>query len=543
MANKFFYTNGESVKNIDLPQYPDSAWTFSSEAPETDNDQLYAKVAAVYRAANLTADATANIPFALIKKGGESDYDTSDDWQNKVGFLPNPKELIRLWRLSLFMTNSAYGFNETVKGVTKLRYILPTTITPIVDAKNGLTGFTRTLGTTKHDYPLASNRIVYLWRLDHTTELLPSKNTEFNAMMNAAGVLFYSDYFVQSFFKRGGIKPTMLMVKGVPQKADIEKLENNWDKIMRGMYKYLGKVFNAESVEPHVIGDGIESMKDTALSRNKIADIAMAVGMPLSLLLANSANYATASAEYQAWYRDSITPWCEFIAECMNDQLFDRLGLKFVFRPEQTDPGQEDEVQRAQAFSSYVNAGMKLSVAAQIVGIELPEGMEYDDLDDEEPEPEPEQTTETDNNDIPEQQEELVQEPVTEQPKTQKSYTPSIEQLRELELWQSFAYRKFKRGDSLDFPFECRVVPADIANAVRAKLLVADSEDAIKAAFVVTEVVPVADDNAIKALADAINRFVAGDVEGDQMRVSLPDIVVNMPNITLPPITVQTPGK
>jgi len=135
MANtRFMFTDG--VKSIDLPQYPDDAWTFYSEAPEKKND-LYASVAAVFRAVNLTADATANIPFALCKTTPSGkDFDTSDKWENKVGFMPNPAELIRLWRMSLTMTNTAYGFMENIRGKGKnLRYFVPTTITPIVTMK------------------------------------------------------------------------------------------------------------------------------------------------------------------------------------------------------------------------------------------------------------------------------------------------------------------------------------------------------------------------------------------------------------------------
>jgi hypothetical protein len=58
---------------------------------------------------------------------------------------------------------------------------------------------------------------------------------------------------------------------------------------------------------------------------------------------------------------------------------------------------QEEEVQRAQAFQTYVNAlaghPKALSIAAQIVGVDLPAGMEYDELDTKpeviEPEPAP----------------------------------------------------------------------------------------------------------------------------------------------------------
>ena len=488
MANKtlYLYTDGKTIKNIDLPQYPDSAWNFITGEPENANqtETYYSSVAPVFRVANLSADAIANIPFAVVN--GDQDFDSSESWQNKVGFLPNPKELLRLWRLSLFMTNQAYGFMEGNKAIKNMRYIVPTTIKPITSKDAGLIGFKRVLGTEERKYSLDENRIFYVWRLDHTTELLPSKNTEFQALMAAAGVLFYSDYYVQSFFQRGGIKPTMLMVKGVPNPAEREKIENIWDKVVHGWTKYLGKVFNADSLEPHVIGEGIDNIKDSTLRQDKVEDIAMAAGMPLSLLLSNSANYATAQVEYAVWFRDSVIPWANFISGEMNRQLFNPLGLRFEFRPELSEHGQEEEVQRASAYKAYIDAGMRPSIAAQVVGIDLPPDIEFDALDE--------------NYDKP------VEEPKEEEQKDEEPQKTAmtIEQLRELELWQSFAFRKLKQGKSLDFPFVCKTLTEDIASRIREALPNCRTEREIETVFSLSH----QEAGDMKDLAVAITRAV-----------------------------------
>ena len=128
-----YFTDGATVKNIDLPQYPDSAWNWITGNPDdTKDDELYAKVAAVYRVANMTADACANVPFAIMR--GDKEVDNSESWQNIIGFMENPRELLRLWSLSLFMPNSAYGLLEDgARTRSRLRYIVPTSITPVVE--------------------------------------------------------------------------------------------------------------------------------------------------------------------------------------------------------------------------------------------------------------------------------------------------------------------------------------------------------------------------------------------------------------------------
>jgi len=273
------------------------------------------------------------------------------------------------------------------------------------------------------------------------------------------------------------------MVKGASSKEQQEKIEHIWDKVIRGAYKYLGKIFNADMIEPIVIGEGVDNLKDQGIYQNKLSDIAMAAGMPLSLLLANSANYATAMVEYKSWFDHEIVPWADFMAECMNEQLFKPLGLKFEFRPEVTDPGQEDEVSRAGAYASYISAGMLPSIAAQVVGIELPHGVEYDDLDPEE-EPEPEEETE----EIPEQLQPYVEESSTDSDtdtgeEAPAKFIPSIEQFRELELWQTLAFRKQKKGELAGMTFEVKTLPEQVAGMVAERLRAAETEDDIKAAF------------------------------------------------------------
>jgi hypothetical protein len=94
---------------------------------------------------------------------------------------------------------------------------------------------------------------------------------------------------------------------------------------------------------------------------------------------------ATAQIEYAGWFRDDITPEAKWIVSIINEQLLYNTGYRLEVRPEQSEPAQEEEVQRAQAFQTYVNAlaghPKALSIAAQIVGVDLPAGMEYDELD------------------------------------------------------------------------------------------------------------------------------------------------------------------
>lgn len=496
--NLHYYTDGKTLKGIDLPQYPDQAWNWIEGAPnDTSDEQLYSRVAAVYRVANMTAEAISNIPFAILR--GETEYDTSDNYENKVGFLPNPRELLRLWRLSLFMTNSAYGFMEGNRVQKRMRYVVPNTITPVIDKWEGIKSFKRRLGSETIEYSVKDNRIFWMWRLDHTTELLPSKNTEFKALMAAAGVLYYADYYVQNFFQRGGIKPALLSVTGVPTPAERENIESVWDKIIHGWSKYLGKVISAGEMDVKVIGEGIDSLTKSGLHDEKVADIAMAAGMPLSLILANSANYATAQTEYMVWFRDTVIPYANYMQDELNERMFEPLGLRWEFRPEMSDKGQEEEVNRAGAYRAYVASGMKPSIAAQVVGIDLPEGIEYEALDDAFVLPKGESLIDSEA-----RMEEV--EPDMAEPDEIKSAPTllTLEQLRELEHWQDLAFRKLKQGKSLDFAWVSKTLSEEVASTIRERLVSCRTKADIERAFELDR----KDDDALKQLADALNRAV-----------------------------------
>jgi hypothetical protein len=91
---QIIYTDGANAKSInpwDLDANPE-AWTWLSNAPQNELDNMFYKVAASFRAVNKRAIAAANVPFQILR--GEEVVDDSTNWTNAVKFLPKPKDLI-----------------------------------------------------------------------------------------------------------------------------------------------------------------------------------------------------------------------------------------------------------------------------------------------------------------------------------------------------------------------------------------------------------------------------------------------------------------
>jgi 2'-5' RNA ligase len=379
-----FITDGMKSSSLLTSNDPD-IWQGLSGMSSRDRDVYYARVAAVFRAFNLKANTVGNMPFCLYR--GKTEFDTSATWENKVGFLPNPSELLRLDTLSYMATNTIYNLRTSdalgykVKG---LYHAVATTFTPWQSGDGTTIDYIeRHVGSTIERYTFPEDkRLVRMWRLDHTSELLPSPNTEMLAIMEAAGIVYYKNFWIQNFYRRGGIKPTLISIKGLVDKESREEKEKGWSNWLRGIGKVgsnIARLINGENMSATTIGDGVGEMKDNKIHEEALADIAMGTGMPLSLLMANSANYATAKEEKATWYENDIIPLCNWLAYEYNRQVFEPIGLRLEFHPETLDPQQEDETERAQAMMQYASVIEKVQTAELFFGLAAMMGLEVPD--------------------------------------------------------------------------------------------------------------------------------------------------------------------
>jgi hypothetical protein len=628
MAQQFNLTNlGMKGVNLLTSNDPD-VWSGLGAMSGKERDVYYARVAAAFRAFNLKANTVGNMPFCLYKNAPANDperktnikaideqaegdeVDNSATWQNVVKFLPNPSELFRLDTLSYMTSNQIYNIKTgDVAGVRLrgLRHAIADSFTPWANVTGtALDYIERRVGTLNERYapdgkPLTAgvkSSLVYMWRLDHTTELLPSPNTEALAIMEAAGVVYYKNFWIHNFYRRGGIKPTLISVKGLVDKDSKEEKEKSWSNWLKGVgsrwSNNIARIINGETMSAATIGDGVGDMKDNTIHQDALADIAMGVGMPLSLLVANSANYATAKEEKATWYENDIIPLCNWIAYEYNRQVFFPLGLRLEFHPETLDPQQEDETERAQAMGQYAAVLEKcpskeifMGLSA-LMGLEVPEELEealeayYAEKEQKEREMQEQMrqggyTVGPDGKPLPAQNQppkdgkqpmmDEAREEAEDKPKRKdeeknpappqfqrKTWTPTAPEAEELRVWYEVAQRKLKRAEPMDFEYTPHHggVPAEVAEAIKAKLLTAATAEDVRAAFVIAETVTpapeykteaVTADPSIMALAQALNNLAEVERQTRPVKAAesmMPNINVTMPTISL---TAQMPEQ
>lgn len=474
MAQKLIATDGTTTKTInpwDTESYPD-AWTFYGQAPVTQQMEQYARVAAVFGAYNLTADTIGNVRRVLYNKAGKEVDDTLD-WQNVCGFLPNPSELYRLAAMSYIYSNQVYdiittdGLRYKVKNV---KHAIPDSFSPYISPSSGeLEYIERRLasgGVEKYDQEgnllsgEVSPMLLRMWRLDQSTEVLPSQHTEAKAIMSAAGIVYYADFWIQNFFRRGGIKPTLVAMKGLINQDTKEEAESSWSKFMKGIGQFTNRVvriFNAEAMDIKPFGSGVDDMKDNKIYEQALENIAIGKRMPLSLLKANSANRATALEEKRTWFENYINPLCSWLDYEYNKQLWIPRGYRIKTISE-FDDETEDEQERSDSIMKYMDIIEKSASfevfmgVAEMMKIEIPERLEkalmqvFEDREKAKQEAEA-LNVNTDNPEDDPNDEEQPEEAVP------AKWMPDIDQMNELRVWCEVATRRLKKGESVVFDY------------------------------------------------------------------------------------------
>ena len=365
MANNLLITGNKAVK-IRMEDLSEDAWTYLVGGTDKSGAESYYKsVPWLYRGVMMRAQAVSSMPYEI--RSGETVLETIPE------FMDDAIRLFWLTEAALTLLGLAYiekTNNLAGSKTLDLRYLQPNSITPKFDKQEGLTGFTRGLGNQEIVY--SPDEILYFWYPDPYVEIGPPMSSPVMAALNAAGVLSNVDLFASKFFERGAIKATILGVPaGTPEPAK-QELKTWWDKVIAGINNaFTAKVVNADAIEATTIGEGVDSLNDTELTKEKREDIATSLGIPQTKLFSNAANYATARQDDIAFYKETIVPECNFIQGVLNKQVFEPMGLEFVFLPETLDVFQVDEAQRSDSLVNLVNAGMPLEVALRTLGFEL----------------------------------------------------------------------------------------------------------------------------------------------------------------------------
>lgn len=473
MRDGAYITNG--TKSIPLASLRPDAWTpadpyelFGGDAISVRTGQTH--VPTLYRAIDIRAKAVAGMPFRLERNG--ADVTNDDDMRLLIKRLRN---LLYLTEASLCCYNAAYwelGTNRAGRNLTPFWLATPT-IQPDITSQEGLKGFYRTGGTFGYMQP---RQVCYFWGPSIAVEigadplLAPVAVT-----LGAAGLLYSLERFASGFFQRGAVKVTLLTVEGNPKQDEIEKLDSWWKRMVSGVKNAFGSVVIRSSVKPVVIGSNVNETSAPALTKLSREDVAIGMGVPMSLLFSNALAGGTAAAERLNFYDFTVVPECEHVIdEPLNARYLDQLGLRLIWTPEKLEVYQSAELSKAQSLAQLTGGQLIITVDEARERLELPPLADVLPPEPQTPPALPGPAGEASAGATPEAPISLLL------PGTLDALGLKA---RDLLLWQKKALDRFKAGKSLDFAFRSDAIGPDEAALISYDLAHATTVDAVKAAF------------------------------------------------------------
>lgn len=471
--------------------------------------QLRRLVPWLAKATDMTANAISNLPFDIVNEAGTV-VDTSTDWKNKTGGLKSPEVLFYKLAASLCQGKAYVIPRATSKVIVDLQYCAPQTVNPRIGA-SGVEWFDRVTedGKPERYYPYdvkGGSTMLYFWLPDPDVEIGPAKSFPAGTAYLSSLLLNSMDTTIQTYSERGFVPATLLSAKGMPSQNERERAESWWNRWLRGWTKEAAKIVNSEAMTVTRVGAGLEELKGSygELTKQAIENIGTAFGIPAALFMSDMAFASEVNPMIKVWYTTStFVRIYKTIEATFTDQLLNRWGYKLVFRPESIDAFQQEEVDRSGAFATYTNAGIKPSIAAQMVGIELPVGVEYEDLD---PEPEPEPVIQQ----VVTPQEQPQEEP-EEEDEEEIPVKLNAAQIKELNLWRQIAERNERKGKGRCADFACKHLTPAMADLIRSKL---EGGMSIHEAFEIGgHDTPRYDSDGLYALAEAINKAAEAELQ------------------------------
>ena len=362
-------------KGVRLEDLPEGAWRIvvGGGGDKDTSAKLYAAVSWLYRCVDVRAAAVANMPWEILS-GDNVVMTDEDDAPDKYAWLDDLNGLLYRTEAAVALTGRAYWFRErNLLRTLNVRWLRPDSVTPVID-ESGLTGFKRRLN--ERTIALEVDDLVHFWLPDPFVEIGPAEHYPGRAAMNAAGVLASMDTFIAGYFDRGMIKATLLKYTQPISAEEGKRVKEWWGRVVTGLKNAFATEVVRGDFDTLVIGEGLHDLQNTALTAEQRESIATAMGVPQSKVASNAANFATKQGDDLSFIQDTIAPECRWIASVINRQLLAPMGLRLRFKPESLSIMQEDEEQRAGSLKALVEAGVSLEMALDILGYDLPDGIE-----------------------------------------------------------------------------------------------------------------------------------------------------------------------
>ena len=327
----------------------------------------WSNVPLLFRAVNLRCQSISSIPFVLFKNG----ENVGNEWPFEYAPLP---ELIYKIELGLLLTGAAYVLKKyDGKVLTDLQCLNPTTVT--WKYKNGQNIYTQKVGD-KSFGPWTDDEVVS-FREPSMTSDVGAGVAPASVALQSSKLRFNMDEFAQNFFSNGGQPVTLITTEGNPSQAEMERAQNFFRRSMQGVANAWRTIFLRGDLKVTPLTPDLSSMEMYNLNQHVVLDIGAALGIPRSVLESDAANYATSVADMRSFWENTVRPRIPMFEDAINNKVFAGAvdDYRLVMTPENLAIFQEDEKERSTSLLQYVQAGVPLSKAMAMLGLDPTENL------------------------------------------------------------------------------------------------------------------------------------------------------------------------
>lgn len=328
-----------------------------------------------------------------------------------------------------------------------------------------------------------TGEMMYFWLPDSDIEIGPAKKHPVGTAMVAAQLDADMDNSVSKLASRSFVSPHLVSAKGMPQEKERRDIENWLNRFMKGAFETFTKILNADAVTVTQIGAGMEDFRASydEIDRQVIEKIGSAFGIPAAVFMSDKAFASEIDPMLRTWFETGIFVLLyQTIQETLNDQLLHEYGYHFSFSLSRIKAFQKDSADQAAAFRDYTSAKVRPSLAAAILGIQIPEGHKIEEFDEN-------YSTGTETTpEVNSGEEQPAEQPTDEEEAAAAKANAVIlnaNEIKDLNLWKQVAMRSYHKGKGAAVDFECKYLPANIAEPIRQKLADASNEFEIVRAF------------------------------------------------------------
>lgn len=442
---------GGAIKNMNLSPLMRGV----ADAQITTIEYAYQSVPWLYRGATLIAQAISAVPYTILNS------ETGDALEDDERLAPmNDWMVTTLYSAALSRTlyGSAYfliernpfGYNHTPRFIPSPNVVVNWNYTAaeIRNFQLSLSGRSQTV---------EPKRMMWSWVPNPFSETEPGIAPAYVALQ-AAGMLAALDQMATRYFKSGAVPITAVEVPPSTSKEDKEKLESWFSRFASGFRNVSKFLAINQGTKFQQIGANVKDTQAFELMSVQRDNVAVALGVPPTVLDGKSANYATASSEMMGFYLHTVIPNCEQIEEHFNMRLFSRYGLEFQFAPEKLEIMQTAQLEQAQTLMELTGNKAVLTVdeARDWLGLDPMTPAQQ-----EETAPPPAQLT---SPAVPDDVEEESEAPEAETIEAEEP--PDDEQMK---AWREKALTLFRAGSPLTVgtPFDAELLAASSAKLIR----------------------------------------------------------------------------